>query len=116
MSWIAAFLNGLVQMLAHRSNQFPSQNAYPFAAFIALQKTLVIGSGGVGKSTFATRLEERTGLLLLHLDVLHWRAGWIEPAKEEWMARVKPLVTTERRIINGNLAAHWNADSPPATP
>ncbi|QBB72527.1 DNA topology modulation protein [Pseudolysobacter antarcticus] len=67
-----------------------------------MQRFLVIGSGGAGKSTFAMRLAERTGLPLIHLDALYWRAGWIEPAKAEWAARVEQLVTAERWIMDGN--------------
>ncbi len=63
---------------------------------------LVIGPGGAGKSVFAARLAERTGLPLLHLDALYWRPGWIEPSKEEWGATVERLVAGERWIMDGN--------------
>jgi choline dehydrogenase-like flavoprotein len=33
-----------------------------------MRKVLVIGSGGAGKSVFAARLAERTGLPLIHLE------------------------------------------------
>src|SRR5919107_5216 len=38
-----------------------------------MRRVLVIGSGGAGKSTFAARLGERTGLPVIHLDSLFWR-------------------------------------------
>jgi adenylate kinase family enzyme len=52
-----------------------------------MKRVLVIGSGGAGKSTFSRRLGERTGLEVIHLDVEHWRPGWVEPPKEEWPSR-----------------------------
>src|SRR5688572_11642762 len=43
----------------------------------AVNKVLVIGPGGAGKSTFANALGERTGLPVIHLDALYWRPGWV---------------------------------------
>jgi adenylate kinase family enzyme len=67
-----------------------------------MQRVLVIGSGGSGKSTFAMRLAQRTGLPLVHLDREYWRAGWVAPAKDDWLARVDGLVAGERWIMDGN--------------
>ena len=67
-----------------------------------MRKVLVIGSGGAGKSTFAARLGERTGLPVLHLDTLYWRAGWREPPREEWDARVEELLRGDAWIMDGN--------------
>jgi adenylate kinase family enzyme len=67
-----------------------------------MQRILVIGSGGAGKSTFAAQLARRTGLPLVHLDQHYWRAGWIEPAKDEWLAKVDELAAGERWIMDGN--------------
>ena len=39
------------------------------------QKVLVLGCSGGGKSTFAKKLAERTGLPLFHLDNL-WRKAY----------------------------------------
>jgi adenylate kinase family enzyme len=67
-----------------------------------MQRVLVIGSPGSGKSTLATELAARTGLPLIHLDQQYWRAGWVEPAKEEWWQRVAELTSGELWIIDGN--------------
>jgi adenylate kinase family enzyme len=67
-----------------------------------MQKILVIGSGGAGKSTLAVRLAECTGLPLIHLDALYWRAGWKEPSENEWAAKVEELIRGERWIMDGN--------------
>ena len=67
-----------------------------------MRRVLVIGSGGAGKSTFAARLGERTGLPVIHLDALYWRAGWRETPREEWAARVDELIAGDAWIMDGN--------------
>lgn len=67
-----------------------------------MRRVLVIGSGGAGKSTFAARLAEHTGLPLIHLDRLYWRPGWTEPPPEQWAETVEQLVQGERWIMDGN--------------
>jgi adenylate kinase family enzyme len=67
-----------------------------------MRRVLVIGSGGAGKSTFASQLGERTGLPVIHLDALFWRAGWRETPREEWAARVEELLAADAWIMDGN--------------
>ena len=67
-----------------------------------MKRILVIGSGGAGKSTFAKQLAERTGLLLIHLDALYWRPGWIGSSKEEWTSKIDQLVAVDSWIMDGN--------------
>jgi len=67
-----------------------------------MQRVLIIGAGGSGKTTVARRLAERTGLPLIHLDSLYWRAGWQPTPAEEWRATVEQLVARQRWIVDGN--------------
>lgn len=67
-----------------------------------MKRVLVIGAGGAGKSTFARQLGERLKIDVKHLDKFHWRPGWQEPAKEEWLETVKELTSEESWIIDGN--------------
>ncbi len=66
------------------------------------QKIILIGSGGAGKSTLARALGEVLHLPVHHLDVLHWRAGWVSPTKEDWIATQKKICVGESWIIDGN--------------
>ncbi|MCY7348255.1 MAG: DNA topology modulation protein [Pyrinomonadaceae bacterium] len=61
-----------------------------------------MGSGGAGKSTFSRRLGEITGIEVFHLDKLYWRAGWIEPPKDEWRQTVEGYLKKESWIMDGN--------------
>lgn len=52
-----------------------------------MQRALVIGSPGAGKSTLAHALAERSRLPLFHMDKLHWLPGWIERDRAEALPR-----------------------------
>ena len=67
-----------------------------------MKRVLVIGSGGSGKSTFATRLGERLDIEVKHLDRFYWQPGWQEPPKEEWLEKVRELTSADTWIIDGN--------------
>ncbi|MFL6256137.1 MAG: DNA topology modulation protein [Pyrinomonadaceae bacterium] len=67
-----------------------------------MKRVLVIGSGGAGKSTFARRLGERLGLPVIHLDRAYWRAGWVEPSKDEWCRNVEAMCARESWVMDGN--------------
>ena len=67
-----------------------------------MQRVLVIGSPGAGKSTLSLELARRTGLPLIHLDQHAWLPGWVELEREAWKGKVRELVAGERWIIDGN--------------
>jgi adenylate kinase family enzyme len=68
-----------------------------------MNKIMVIGVGsGVGKSTFARRLGELTGIEVTHLDRLFWRQGWVEAPLEEFREGQQQVVQTKKWIIEGN--------------
>lgn len=70
-----------------------------------MQRVLVIGISGAGKSTFARRLALRTGLPLIHLDREFWNPGWKETPLPEWRARVAELAARDTWIMDGGYAA-----------
>lgn len=73
------------------------------AGLIAMKRVLVIGSSGAGKSTFAKRLGEATGLKVIHLDKLFWSPNWVEMPKDQWREKVvQTLEASDSWIIDGN--------------
>jgi len=44
-----------------------------------MNRILIPGSGGSGKTTFTRKLAAKTGLPLHHLDTLYWQPGWQKP-------------------------------------
>ena len=69
-----------------------------------MRKVLVIGSSGAGKSVFAARLAERTGLPLIHLDAIYWGPGWVKTPKEAWARAVDELLARDAWVMDGNYA------------
>jgi adenylate kinase family enzyme len=67
-----------------------------------MQRVLVIGSGGAGKSAFAVRLGRATGLPVIHLDAVYWQPEWQEPSKDAWAAMVTQLLSGKDWIMDGN--------------
>ena len=67
-----------------------------------MRRVLILGCAGAGKTTLSLALAERTGLPVIHLDRHYWRAGWVEPPKEEWRAEVAALTARPEWIMDGN--------------
>ena len=67
-----------------------------------MQKIMVIGCPGSGKSTFSRALHEITGLPLYHLDMLNWNADRTTVEKEVFRARLAEVIAKGSWIIDGN--------------
>lgn len=67
-----------------------------------MQRILVMGSSGSGKSTFAQRLSAITGIPMVSLDALYWKPGWVESDHAEFEGRVTEAARLPRWIMDGN--------------
>jgi adenylate kinase family enzyme len=67
-----------------------------------MKRVCVVGCEGSGKSTFAQRLSEVTGLPVLYLDVYFWQPGWVETKTDEWRFIVNDLIKKDCWIMDGN--------------
>ena len=67
-----------------------------------MERVLVIGCPGSGKSTFARALAAKTGLPLCHLDRLFWNADRTTVSAEVFDARLAAVLQRPRGIIDGN--------------
>ena len=70
-----------------------------------MNKAIIIGSPGSGKSTFARALQQATGLPLIYLDQLYWSADRSHVEKSVFQQRLQSVVEQERWIIDGNYAS-----------
>jgi adenylate kinase family enzyme len=69
-----------------------------------MQRILVMGSSGSGKSTFARRLSAITGLPMVSLDALFWEPGWVASNATVFDQRVTEAAHQLRWIMDGNSA------------
>ncbi len=67
-----------------------------------MERILIIGCGGAGKSTLARQLGEKLNLPVIHLDKLFWKPGWVESSKEEIDAKIHVELEKHQWIIDGN--------------
>lgn len=78
-----------------------------------MNKIMVIGvSAGAGKSTFARRLGELTGIEVTYLDRLYWKPDWVEASHEEFSEAQQLVVQNDRWIIEGNYTGTINIREP----
>ena len=67
-----------------------------------MERIMIIGCGGAGKSTLARQLGEKTGLPVVHLDKLFWKPGWVESSREEIDAKIMAEMAKPQWIMDGN--------------
>ena len=67
-----------------------------------MERIMIIGCGGAGKSTLARQLGEKLGLPVVHLDQLFWRPGWVNVSREEFDSLHREALAQERWIMDGN--------------
>jgi adenylate kinase family enzyme len=79
-----------------------------------MQRVLVIGISGAGKSTFSGALAARTGLPIIHLDTEFWQPGWKITPRREWRAKVAQLVERESWIMDGSYGSSLDLRLPRA--
>lgn len=71
-----------------------------------MQRVVVLGRGGAGKSVLARRLAQVTGLPLVELDAVFWDADLRPTPAAEWAVRQAHLAAGDRWILDGDLGPH----------
>lgn len=67
-----------------------------------VQRIVILGSPGSGKTTLARRLHARLGLPVHHLDDEYWGPEWSRPSDEAWRRRQQELAAASTWLIEGN--------------
>ena len=70
-----------------------------------MQKVMVIGCPGSGKSTFSRALSQITGLPLTHLDMLYWNADKTTVERSVFIERLSEVLQKDAWIIDGNYSS-----------
>ena len=75
--------------------------------FSAVNRIMIVGQPGSGKSTLAQAVGKLTGLPVIHIDKIHWQAGWVERSKAEKTRLCEEAAQGRRWIFEGGHSATW---------
>ncbi len=67
-----------------------------------MQRIVVVGTSGSGKTTVARRVALKLSIPHVELDALHWEPNWAEVPLEVFRQRVSEAVGESRWIVDGN--------------
>lgn len=67
-----------------------------------MERILIIGCGGAGKSTLARQMGEKLEIPVVHLDRLYWKSGWVECSEEEFDVLLEQELVKSKWIMDGN--------------
>lgn len=67
-----------------------------------MERILIIGNAGSGKTTFAKLLAAKLHLPLVHLDQLYWRGNWEHLSRAEFDIILQDQLEKPQWILDGN--------------
>ena len=67
-----------------------------------MQRIIVIGCPGSGKSRLSRALHNKTGIPLYHLDMMYWKADKTTVEKSVFLERLSAVLKKDEWIIDGN--------------
>jgi adenylate kinase family enzyme len=67
-----------------------------------VERVVIVGRSGAGKTHVANELARRTGAPVIYLDRIFWREGWRPAPREEALGALEAAVAGERWIVDGN--------------
>lgn len=74
-----------------------------------MQRIIVTGSTGAGKSTLAGKLARRLGAPYVELDALYWGPGWTAASPELFRTHVDAALPPDSGwIVDGHYRAVWD--------
>ena len=70
-----------------------------------MQRIIVIGCPGSGKSRLSRALHNKTGIPLYHLDMMYWNADKTTVEKSVFLERLSAVLKKDEWIIDGNYSS-----------
>jgi adenylate kinase family enzyme len=72
----------------------------------SMQRVVILGRGGAGKSALAKQLSNELDLPVIELDSIFWQPGLRPTPEPQWTEIQRELVTHDRWIIDGDLGPY----------
>lgn len=72
-----------------------------------MNRVMIVGQPGSGKSWLARAVGERTGLPVYHMDLLHWKPGWTERPMPEKKAMARAIEDRPEWVFEGGLSVTY---------
>ena len=73
---------------------------------MTMQRVIILGRGGAGKSTVSRRLGKLVGLPVIELDKHFWQPGLAPLSREKWVEVQRNLASQSRWIMDGDLGPY----------
>lgn len=67
-----------------------------------MNKIIVVGSSGSGKSTFSKQLSAKLQIPYIEMDYLFWKPQWTEPGDEEFFEKILASIDRPKWVLDGN--------------
>jgi adenylate kinase family enzyme len=72
-----------------------------------MRRVMIIGQPGAGKSTLARAVAEIAHLPVIHIDHIHWQAGWVERPREDKTRLCLEAAARPLWVFEGGHARTW---------
>lgn len=72
-----------------------------------MQRVMIVGQPGSGKSRLAREMGEITRLPVVHIDHIHWQPGWVARPPEEKTAMCAEVHARAQWIFEGGHSETW---------
>lgn len=72
-----------------------------------MQRVMIIGQPGSGKTALARQIGELTRLPVIHIDLIHWTSGWVERQHADKTVMCSEVHAREKWVFEGGHSATW---------
>ncbi len=74
-----------------------------------MERIIVIGCGGSGKTTLSHQLGDLLSIPVHHLDRLFWDPGWVKVERNAFFKKQEQIISGDRWLIDGNYGSTMEA-------
>lgn len=89
-----------------RAGRCPLITHHDWGILAVVERVVVLGRGGAGKSTAAAELGRITGLPVVELDAHFWDSKLVPLTKDDWVRRQQELAAAPVWIMDGDLGPY----------